>query len=619
MRFHAKQFALGLGDGYREALNLGRAVDKVAQASRRAFSASATAPLNAGLQRSMGLVRQLSGLMATMGAAFTLKSLADMNDRLYTADALIAGITRSQESVNEAQRTARDLSNQTGISYLNAYEGMSKMLTVSQGNVAKAAELTKLASALAAIDPSQGFEGALFALKEIESGDTISLRERFNIRVPTQKEAQEIAKKDGRSVQQVMFDSLQGYLDKSYGGGESGQGVEFLLNIRANTIGGQLSRIGNSFANIFTPLLLPFLQKTTGLLMQIGNWVSANAGRIEGLFTGMVAAGAPVVNALLPVVSSLFGQIGSTVAALAPVVGAAFAGIASAVAGLWPTVQGVIGGLLRLVAAIVPVIARVAGAIWSVLGPAVRLVGNALGGIVNALAGFFERQQGSLLRLVDGLGLFVRAVLGVAVFVVKYVGWIVSGIWSAVKFIGGLAAWALENNPFTWMLRMVDTVFPTFRLSLSRLWDWIKGGFGSLFDWLWNKFLQPIFKAFASLWDVLGMGDDKGATAIDPRAAYESERDDRQERSLLASLGITPGGKGMGTMGAPGAMGVNDALKDGVSGSREAIKNITINIGKQIESLTFTDVKSVTQAVDTVRREVERVMLDAVNQSNYAS
>jgi len=624
MRFHARQFAAGLSDGYQEAMRLDSGLDQVARSKDRAFSGAGMRGFQSGITRSIGLVRQLTGVLALVGVGAAVKSATDLNDRLYTADALVAGITRSQESVNEAQRTATALSNKTGISYLNAYEGMSQMLTVTRGNVQQAGILTKTAAALAAIKPSEGFEGALFALKEIESGDTVSLRERFGFRVPTQKEAEKIAQRDGRSIQQVMFDSLQSQLDNSFGGGHKGQGVDFLLNIRANTIGGQLDRIRNSFSTIITPMVLPIMERFVGVLTRIGDWVAANGPRIEGMFNGVIATVSPLVESLMPAIGGMFNELYGLAVGLAPVFKSVFSGVAGAVSGLWPEIQPLLSGLARLIRAVLPILVKTWSMLWQVLRPAIVWLAQGLTWLANVLAGFFERNQSTIMRVVDFIGLWVRAIMGAAIFMVKFVWWIGSSIWSVVKWVGGMAKYAWVLHPFGWIGKVISEYLPGLKKALGGFWDWLKQGFLDLLNWIWDNFLKPVMDMFASLWDALGMSSATASAPNKPldeaanRAEDETGRAtyERQQQGLLAKLGIAPGGPGMG--GAKD-MGVKDSLDASVSGSREGIKNITINIGKQIESLTFMDVKDVTQAVDTVRREVERAIMAAVNQANYAS
>jgi hypothetical protein len=378
-----------------------------------------------------------------------VKSVVDYGDGLYTSNALIEGILRNQEQVNAAQATARRLSDLTGTSYATNLDGMAKMLTVTKGNVQEAGNLTRIGAALAAINPAEGFEGALFALKELEGGDTMSLRERFNIRVPTASEAKEIAARDGRTVQQVMYDSLQQYLDSNYGGGQAGQGVEYLLNIRANTIGGQVARIGNAFANIFTPMLLPFLQQTTVVLTRIGDWVQANGPMMEGLFMGMVETALPVYQSLWPLISDIFGVF----------------------AALWPQIQPLFSNIYRSVAVVLQILGRIGSAILQILQPALVLMAKGYTMMFGAIAGFLERNRTVIFGVIDGISLLIRAILGAVVGVVNGFLWLREQMTGFFEWMGQMAVWAWENNPFSWMVDLVDRVFPAFKSALAGLWE----------------------------------------------------------------------------------------------------------------------------------------------------
>lgn len=560
----------------------------------RAFSGEGFGGFNSQLGRSMGMLRGMVGLLAALGIGAAVKSVVDYGDNLYTSNALIQGILRNQEQVNQAQATARRLSDLTGTSYAANLDGMAKMLTVTKGNVQEAGNLTRIGAALAAINPAEGFEGALFALKELEGGDTMSLRERFNIRVPTASEAKEIAARDGRTVQEVMYDSLQSYLDTNYGGGQAGQGVEYLLTIRANTIGGQLSRIGNAFANIFTPMLLPFLQQTTLALTRVGDWVQANGPMIEGLFINMLAGAQPMFDAGLAMWSQMFG----------------------ALAALWPQVQPMIASTARLLASIYPIIARIGGAIWQIVQPAIVVMAKGYTMLYDAIAGFLERNRTVIFGVIDGISLLIRAVLGAVVGVVQAYLWLREQIAGFFEWMGEMAVWAWENNPFTWMVDLVDRVFPGFKSALAGLWDWAKGLFSDLTTYIWDNFIKPVFGWLASLWDSLGQGD-KSPALTPPAGAQAGAGGSGQSKPVGApalGLGVMPGSA------APRQdLGVNKAMDSAVQGDRTAIKNISINIGKQIETLSFNTVQDLKESADIIRREVERALLDAVNQANYAT
>jgi phage-related protein len=377
-----------------------------------------------------GIGRAAAGLGAVFGIREMAIQATNFNDGLVRANGLIAGIMRSEEGILAAQRQAFQLAAPLNLSRQNSLSAMAEMLTVTRGNVAEASNLVKMAKALEAINPAEGFEGAVFALKEIQSGDTMSLRERFNIRVPTQEEAKKIAAKDGRSVQQVMFDSLQQYLDQNYGGGKAGQGVEFLLNLRANTIGGQMQRIANTFQNIFTPMLLPFLQETTVFLKGIGDWVQANEGAIKNVLGGVVDGLAPIFN---------FGK-------------QAFGQFIEYAKSLWPIVQPLAESIGRLIKAVAPPILQISQALTSILRPAIAVTGQLLTWLFQSVAGWMERNQSLVSGIVNGIGTAAKVVLGLGVLVVRVAVEIGRGIGAIVGYIGKLAAWAWENNPFAWMV-----------------------------------------------------------------------------------------------------------------------------------------------------------------------
>lgn len=598
----AASISTSFGAAGRAALAFSRDVDSVGRSTERARDemgrfvstknrAFSIVPGAFGAQLGSinAFVGAIKGGLAAWGLGSVLREASGFSDRMYSANAIIQAIVRNQDQVNEAQRVATTLSNQTGTSYLHNLEGLSKMLTVTRGNVAEAGNLTRIGAALAALNPAEGFEGALFALKEIEGGDTMSLRERFNIRIPTASEAQKIAERDGRTVQQVMFDSLQQYLDNTYGSGAQGAGVEFLLNIRANTIQGQLGRIGAMFTNIVTPIVLPFLQRLTAALSRLGDWVQGNQAGFQRIFDGMVSGVGNVVGAIGPLVSELQSMF----------------------AALWPSVQQLIGGVVRLVQAVLPVIVRWASALLSIVRPALVLVVRALGSVFESVAGFFERNQKTLLSIVDAVAFVTRAILGAVVLVYNAYSWVFQQIRSVVEWLGEAAAWAAENNPFSWMIDLVNRVIPGFKAALGGLWGWVKGLFSDLTLYIWETFIKPVFGWLGNLWSSLGLaGDAPNAEA--PSVASAIGLPGAQVAAAAPLATFKPA--------ASGDFGVNKALGDSIAvqGERTGIRNITINIGKQIEQLTFNTVSDLGQMSDVVRREIERALADAVNQSNYA-
>lgn len=601
MNSQARQFTQGVDGSARSMDHLESESRQAAVATRRVFESPNTARLEASIGRLNGMFGWLRGSVAALGIGAVAKEAGEFGDRMYTANALTAGITRNVNSMGEAQRRALELSNQTGTSYLHSYEGLSKMLTVAGGNVEKATELTRVGAALAALNPAEGFEGALFALKEIEGGDTMSLRERFNIKVPTQEEAKKIAARDGRTIQQVMFDSLQQQLDANYGGGKAGAGVEFLLNIRANTIGGQMSRIANTFQNIFTPLLLPFLEKTTVFLKGIGDWLQSNSAGIGQFFANLAKEGEPLFNGL----RTWFTQS------------------IEVARGLWPVVQPLLQSLGRLFVNLLPPLLYLGKTIDGILKPAFVVVARLLTGIANGIGGWLSRNQALVNSVVDGIALIVKAILGLATLFINLQLQMGQAVWRTVQWIGQMAEWAWKNNPFTWMVDLVDRVFPGFKAALGGLWDWIKSLFSQAFDWMYNK-VKGLFEWLGNIWTALGQTSP--FTAVVEQSVSPTERgpdinDPRPEsanQAFFNRLGLA-GQTGGGLASAANGLGVSKQIDSISGGGREGVKQITINIGKQVESIVFNEVREVRNIADQVRRELERAMLDAVNQVNYAN
>lgn len=291
-------------------------------------------------------------------------SFVEMSDSLALSERLIVGITGNMGSLKESRAIAADLSKTSGMSLIDATKGLAKMLPLAKGNLTVAANLTKSASALAALDPTQGFEGALFALKELESGDALSLRERFGIRVPTQLEAQKIAKRDGKTVQQVMFDSMNSYLDTTYGSGQKGAGIKFLMSADANTIGGQMKRIQASIVSAMAPIIISIGPKVTSFFATLSGWLSNNQKLIANIvppilavglaLTGLVAT-TSAISAVTTSISLLTAGIGALTGIMTPLVltvGGVALGVAALAAGaiyLWNTFSGFRGFLVGFI------------------------------------------------------------------------------------------------------------------------------------------------------------------------------------------------------------------------------------------------------------------------------
>lgn len=282
------------------------------------------------------------------------RQFVDMNDELMRSEGLILAITGSNKALSEARSMALDLQKSIGVSVIDATKGLAQMLPLAKGNLKEAAKLTTLAAGLGALNKDEGFAGAAFALKELESGDALSLRERFNIRVPDKKEAEAIAKRDGKTVQQVLFDALNNHLDKTYGQGQKGQGVKTLLQIDQNTIGGQMKLITASITSALTPIIMDIGPKVQSFFSGLAIWINENREAVQrfvppilaviGAFAGFAAIGS-IISGITAAVSS-FGVVLGVLTSPVTLVVAGVAALAVGVVYLWNRFEEFRGALV---------------------------------------------------------------------------------------------------------------------------------------------------------------------------------------------------------------------------------------------------------------------------------
>ena len=627
MNSSARQFTAGVNTSAQAVDRLQHENEQLSNSSRRAFDVGNLSRYEGGLRGIGSTLNAVKAAVATIGGIALAKSVVTYGDSLKTADLLTAGITRNVEDVVKAQNLALKLSNQTGDSYAQSYVGLSKMLTVADGNVEKAQHLTRIAGALAAINPAEGFEAALFALKEIEGMDTMSLRERFNIRVPTQEEAKKIAARDGRKIQQVMLDSLQEQLDKSYGGGEKGAGVDYLLNVRAQTVSGQFNKITNSLKNIATPILLPFLDGIQTRLKGVSDWMSENQPAMQRFANRLIENLRPVVAFVVKAAEN----IGVLARAVMPYVSPLFESLKRLFSTLSPILLRVQQMFLRFVRPILITVMQLATRIFNGISGWIARNGAEIDRFLNFVTVAFGAAGDVISFNINLLVGFVKGVADMVSFYAKLMQTqfrlLQEGVLKIVSWLGSLKDWAWKNNPFSWLVDMIERVFPGFKASLADLWEGVKKWFSDGKDWIWNQFVKPVAGWFSGLFKAIGQDfspsfEAPRAQSVSPtdRASYDAEnRADAQRESVLKLF--SGAGLGMGLPPKPVAatpLGVDQKLNE-ISGSREGVKNININIGKQIESLVFQTTKDLSDIESKIRATVEQVLLDAVNQVNYAN
>ncbi|WP_243156010.1 hypothetical protein [Clostridium sp. C2-6-12] len=122
-----------------------------------------------------GLIGAYVGIQAArQGVEATIGGAMKMQQQLFT----IQGIMGDKDVATAYFNHINDMANKSVFS-LNDFAGSARKFMQFTKNTNSLDKLLNLNERLALIDPTQGFEGAGFALKEMMSGDGMSLKERF--------------------------------------------------------------------------------------------------------------------------------------------------------------------------------------------------------------------------------------------------------------------------------------------------------------------------------------------------------------------------------------------------------------------------------------------------------
>ncbi len=221
-----------------------------------------------------------------------------------------------------------------------------------------------------------------------------------------------------------------------------------------------------------------------------------------------------------------------------------------------------------------------------------------------------------IISVVKNFGLVIAALGSPVTLVVAVVAAAVTAIifyWDEIKaFIVRLAQWMWDHHPFKFLIDLVDRVFPGFKAKLGEFWEGIKRFFLKIVNWIYDKVIKPVIGWFKGLGKMLGFGGkDSGIQA--PASDMPQQSDEAFYGGLAKSSGLGNGKKGSGS----GGLGVSSAVGS-ISGNGRQVQNINISIGKLVEQLVF-HVQNLQESKEKIKSEVTRVLLDSVNDVNYAN
>lgn len=221
----------------------------------------------------MGINKQFLGLLSTIGAtklamdglSSIIQKSAEFERSQVTIGAVFDNVEASKAYTKMVQKVAEDSPILDSSSMFN---NSLPFLTLTK-DVKQLEKAWKVAEKLSINNPMQGVEGAVIAMKELASGDAVSLSERFNI-----------GKKELNDLKNLSFEKQIAGLDKLI----SGMGItEKAVEQMGSTTAAQFTKLKEKWDNMLVTMGSQSNSQLGKALTTINNMLEA--GKFEGLFT----------------------------------------------------------------------------------------------------------------------------------------------------------------------------------------------------------------------------------------------------------------------------------------------------------------------------------------------
>lgn len=396
--------------------------------------------------------------------------------------------------------------------------GASKTLVAMTKDVGDLGKAWSIIERLMVLDPTQGTDGAAFALKEMWQGDALSMVERFGLskkdlnRIKKLDIPQQIAEinklLDGMGITQSTVNAM----------GETTLGYWAQIQERADkfmrTIGGDgNSKLGDSLGKIVAMLDNTDLDSVAGKLgdklgtivdkaIEVGKWLWKWREPVAYIVGALTAAtSAFMIIGAVSLLANPIALIGAGVAAL--VVG--FKALYENSDAFRGAIDGLIGKARELWSAFKT--DGAGGVLDSLFGEGTA---EKVSGIIDKVKTKFGELQGGFNTVKDALSQGWTVVSDIFTSAWTIIEPILSGLWSILQVVGDYASIAFENI-IAPALSFVTQLFSTLWAIAQPILIILGGLFevlGAIIKWVWDNVLSPlvefIAKGFKNAFDNLG-------------------------------------------------------------------------------------------------------------------
>lgn len=515
------QQAATASDKYRDAQGrLRNAMGRFVSESNRASSANKRFSTSlSGLRvGANGLSGSLSGLQSALfgiagaylsaqGAASAFNATIGAAARYEQSEVAIHAIFNDRNASNAYLDMVDKMAIDSPLLNSGEMLGSSKGLVAMTKNVNELADAWSIIERLMVLDPTQGTDGAAFALKEMWQGDALSMVERFGLskkdlnRIKKLAIPQQIAEinklLDGMGITQSTVNAM----------GETTLGYWAQIQERADkfmrTIGGDgNSKLGESLGKIVAMLDNTDLDSVAGKLgdklgtivdkaIEVGKWLWKWREPVAYIVGALTAAtSAFMIIGALSLLANPIALIGAGVAAL--VVG--FKALYENSDAFRGAIDGLVGKARELWSAFKT--DGAGGVLDSLFGEGTA---EKVSGIIDKVKTKFGELQGGFAIVKNALAQGWTVVSDIFTNAWTIIQPILSGLWSMLQIVGEYATIAF-NNIIAPAISFVMQLFSTLWAIASPILTLLGGlfeVFGAIAQAVWKNILSPLMEFIA--------------------------------------------------------------------------------------------------------------------------
>jgi hypothetical protein len=218
-----------------------------------------------------GMLRNVAVVAGTAAAAAGAAGIAigfGFNSSIEQAQAKIMAFTKDAQKTGDILKFVKDEAAKTQFGFTEMASAASGLIPASKQSGVAIEALVRQAEILAAIEPSQGLEGAAFALREALSGDYTSIIERFNL----PRNAINKLKEEGVPAMEVVTRALKD------------MGIDYdVVSAQGKTTAARFDQIKDLMTQLAGAAAKPIFDAVSQQLGRLGDTVQQHKPQLEAL------------------------------------------------------------------------------------------------------------------------------------------------------------------------------------------------------------------------------------------------------------------------------------------------------------------------------------------------